>query len=62
MDWDDLKPQPTPAVSLGEDLATHSIGELEARIKALESEIARVQAEHATKKARAAAAASLFKQ
>lgn len=62
MDWDELKPKPKPSVGLGEDLATLSIGELEARIQALASEIERVKSEIATKKARAVAADSLFKR
>ncbi len=61
MDWDD-KPKPAKALTVGEDLSTISVGELEARITALEAEIQRVQAEIATKKARASAAADLFKR
>ena len=61
MDWDD-KPKPAKALTVGEDLSTISVGELKARITALEAEIQRVQAEIATKKARASAAADLFKR
>ena len=62
MDWDDIKPKPTKALAVGEDLSTHSIGELEARIVALEAEIQRTQGEIATKKARASTAVDLFKR
>ena len=62
MDWDDIKPKPAKALAAGEDLSTHSIGELEARIAALEAEIQRTRGEIATKKARASAAADLFKR
>lgn len=63
MDWDELRPKPAPkGVMLGEDLSTLSVGELEARIKTLEAEIARVEAELGTKKSHEAAAAALFKR
>lgn len=62
MDWDDIKPKPAKALLVGEDLSTISVAELEARIAALEIEIQRVKAEIATKKARASAAADLFKR
>jgi uncharacterized small protein (DUF1192 family) len=62
MDWDDLKPKPSKAVTLGEDLTTLSVGELQARIAALNGEIARVEAELAAKRAHEAAAASIFKR
>ena len=61
MDWDDVRAPAARAMTLGEPLATHSIGELEERIGALEAEIARVQAEIAAKRAQAAAADALFK-
>ena len=35
MDWDDLKPKPKKGVTVGEDLKTLSVAELEARIAAL---------------------------
>ena len=60
MDWDEARPKPVKDVALGENLETLSVGELEARIKALEAEIARVAAELAKKRAHEAAAASLF--
>jgi uncharacterized small protein (DUF1192 family) len=62
MDWDDLKPKPAKSVTLGEDLTTLSVGELEARIAALHREIERVQGELAAKKAHEAAAAAIFKR
>ena len=62
MDWDDLKPKPKPGITLGEPLSSLAIGELEARIVALETEIARVQAELAAKRAHESAAAELFKR
>ena len=32
MDWDELKPKPAKGITLGEDLRTLSVSELEARI------------------------------
>lgn len=62
MDWDEVRPKPAKGVSLGEDLSRYSVAELEARIVALQQEIARVEAELAAKKAHEAAAAALFKR
>ncbi len=62
MDWDELKPKPPKGVTLGEDLTTLSVAELQARIAALHEEIARVEAELAAKKAHEATAASIFKR
>lgn len=62
MDWDDLKPQPAKAATLGESLEAFSVAELQARIVALQAEIARVEAELAARKAHEAAAAQLFKK
>jgi uncharacterized small protein (DUF1192 family) len=62
MDWDELKPKPAKAVTLGEDLKTLSLAELQARIAALHQEIARVQSELEAKKAHEAAAAAVFKR
>ena len=59
MDWDEPKPKPTAAI--GDVLTSLSVGELQARIRDLESEIARVREELARKKAHEAAAASIFK-
>lgn len=63
MDWDDiLKPKVVKAVTVGEDLKTLSVAELEARIAVLKEEIARVEAEIAAKRKHEAAAAALFKR
>lgn len=62
MDWDDLAPKPKKGIALGEDLKSHSMSELEARIAALQAEIERVQAEIGAKKAHEAAAAAVFKR
>lgn len=62
MDWDDLKPKPKKGVTLGEDLKSLSVSELEARIGELREEIERVQSELGAKKAHEAAAASIFKR
>jgi uncharacterized small protein (DUF1192 family) len=63
MDWDDLQPKPPKAaITVGEDLTTLSVAELEARIAALGAEIERVKGELGAKKAHEAAAASIFKR
>ncbi|MGE0024826.1 MAG: DUF1192 domain-containing protein [Hyphomicrobium sp.] len=63
MDWDDLKPPPKPATaSVGENLETLSVAELEQRIAAFAAEIARVEAELARKRAHESAAAALFRK
>ena len=62
MDWDDLKSKPKKAVTLGEDLRSLSVSELDARIGELQQEIERVQGELAAKKAHEAAAAAVFKR
>ncbi len=62
MDWDDIRPKAAKAITLGEELASLSVAELDARIVALQKEIARVEAERAAKKAHEAAAAALFKR
>lgn len=61
MDFDDIKPKPTPGPALGEDLTTLSVAELENRIRALEAEILRVKGELEAKRARQHAADKLFK-
>jgi uncharacterized small protein (DUF1192 family) len=61
MDWDDVRPKPKVAAAVGDNLATLSVGELEDRIRAFESEIERVRAELEKKRAHEAAAAALFK-
>lgn len=60
MDWDEERPKPVKAVTIGENLETLSVAELAHRIKALEAEIARVAAELEKKRAHEAAAAQLF--
>jgi uncharacterized small protein (DUF1192 family) len=63
MDWDDLRPAPpSKSASIGENLETLSVAELEQRIALLQSEIERVQAELAKKRAHENAAAALFKK
>lgn len=62
MDLDDLLPKPKPRVTLGDDLSALSLGELEVRISACETEIERVRSEIAKKRAHEAAAAALFKR
>jgi uncharacterized small protein (DUF1192 family) len=62
MDWDDLKPKTPKGVTLGENLESLSVAELEARIVALTDEIERVKGELTAKKAHEAAAASIFKR
>jgi uncharacterized small protein (DUF1192 family) len=62
MDWDDLAPKPKKGVTLGEDLKTLSVAELEARIGELQREIERVNGELGAKKAHEAAAAQIFKR
>jgi uncharacterized small protein (DUF1192 family) len=62
MDWDELKPRPAKATTLGEDLRTLSVSELEQRLLELARETERVRAEIETKKAHEAAAAAVFKR
>jgi uncharacterized small protein (DUF1192 family) len=62
MVWDDDQPKPKKGITLGDDLHTFSVGELEARLSALAEEIKRVERELQAKKAHEAAAASLFKR
>ena len=62
MVWDDDQPKPKKGITLGDDLRTLSIAELEARLSALGEEIERVKRELQAKKAHEAAAASLFKR
>jgi len=61
MDWDEQRPAPAKAVTVGESLQSLSIAELEARITALTREIDRVREEVRVKKAHEAAAAAVFK-
>lgn len=62
MDWDEARPKPATGPMIGENLATLSVAELEARIGALEREIARVKAELEAKRKHESAASALFKR
>lgn len=62
MDWDDVRPKPATGATIGDNLETLSVAELEARIAALEREIARVKAELAAKRRHEDAASALFKR
>lgn len=62
MDLDDLLPPKRPSgATIGENLETLSVAELEQRVKDLEAEIARVGLELDRKRRHEAAARSLFK-
>ncbi len=62
MDWDDLKPKQPKVITVGEDLTTLSIADLNERIVALAAEIERIKTELQAKQAHEAAAAALFKR
>jgi uncharacterized small protein (DUF1192 family) len=62
MNWDDDLPKPKRVITVGEKLDQLSLAELDERIEALESEIARVKAESTAKRALVSAAAALFKE
>lgn len=62
MDWDEIKPKAATGATIGENLTTLSVAELEARIADLEQEIARVRAELDTKRRHEDAASALFKR
>jgi uncharacterized small protein (DUF1192 family) len=62
MDWDEPRPKPSKAITIGEDLATLSVAELNERIVALAAEIERIKVELQAKQAHEAAAAALFKR
>ncbi len=62
MSWDDELPKPKRAIVLSEDLERFAIAELEERISALETEIARTRSEIAAKQKHKAAAEKLFGQ
>lgn len=62
MDWDDQKPRPAKAITVGENLQDLSVAELDARIAALTQEIERVRVELRAKRAHEAAAAAVFKR
>ena len=61
MDWEDIRPKPQTAITVGADLTTLSVQELELRITALKAEIERVEVELAGKRARVSAADAFFK-
>lgn len=62
MDWDEAKPKAVTGVTVGENLETLSVAELEQRIVVLKSEIDRVAGELSKKKAHEEAASALFKR
>jgi len=62
MDWDDVRPKPAMGAMIGDNLSTLSVAELEARIKDLEDEIARVRTELDAKRRHEDAASALFKR
>ncbi len=62
MDWDDAKPKAPRTASLGDNLETLSVAELEERIAAFAAEIERVKGELARKRSHESAAAALFKK
>jgi uncharacterized small protein (DUF1192 family) len=62
MDWDDARPAPHKSASIGENLETLSVAELEERVLSFTGEIERVKAELTKKRAHESAAAALFKK
>ena len=63
MDWDELRPKtPKAEASVGDNLETLSVAELEARITLCEGEIARTREELTKKRAHESAASALFKR
>jgi uncharacterized small protein (DUF1192 family) len=62
MDWDEIRPKAAASATIGENLTTLSVAELEARIAELEQEIARVRVELDTKRRHEDAASALFKR
>lgn len=61
MDWDDVRPSLRTSASLGDNLETLSVAELEERIAAFADEIERVKEELERKRAHESAAEALFK-
>ncbi len=55
------EPRPKPNMVIGENLDDISVAELEQRVSALDSEIARIRAEIAKKQSSKAAAAAFFR-
>jgi uncharacterized small protein (DUF1192 family) len=62
MDWDEVRPKPKAGATIGENLETLSVAELQARIVELEREIARVKTELEAKRRHEDAASALFKR
>jgi uncharacterized small protein (DUF1192 family) len=62
MDWDEAKLESATGTSIGDNLETLSVAELEARIGALEREILRVRTELEAKRRHEDAASALFKR
>ncbi len=63
MDWDEIAPKkPKTSAAVGENLATLSVAELEARIADFEREIERVKVELEAKRKHEQAASALFKK
>ncbi|PPD46077.1 MAG: hypothetical protein CTY15_01435 [Methylocystis sp.] len=62
MNGDDDTPRPAPPLEIGKPLDLLSVAELEARIKALRHEIARLEAAVAAKRAANAAAEAFFRK
>ncbi|KAB2938564.1 MAG: DUF1192 domain-containing protein [Hyphomicrobium sp.] len=63
MDWDDIAPKkPKSGATVGDNLATLSVAELEARIAEFEREIERVRIELEAKRRHEQAASALFKK
>ena len=58
--FDDDRPKPKRAHEIGQDLSLLSVGDLDERIAILKAEIARLEADKATKQATRMAAESLF--
>jgi uncharacterized small protein (DUF1192 family) len=61
MDWDEAVQKSASGLTVGEDLSTLGIAELEVRVAALRAEIERVEGEIVRKRAQQEAAAQLFK-
>jgi uncharacterized small protein (DUF1192 family) len=61
MDWDDVRPKSQGGFTIGCPLDNMSVDELQETIGALKKEIERLEAELASKRARAAVASELFK-
>jgi uncharacterized small protein (DUF1192 family) len=60
MDWDEARSASAKSASIGDNLETLSVAELEHRIAAFTAEIERVKAELYRKQAHSNAAAALF--